>query len=87
MSSVTMKPGRRVAPHEHEEGAITKTIEQYTSQVPSGVYLTGAVGCMAASALLHLAGRKQDAIFVGHWAPAILILGLYNKLVKVEGSD
>ena len=28
--------GMRVAPHQHEEGTLTKTIEHYTSQVPSG---------------------------------------------------
>ena len=39
------------------------------------------------SALLKLSGRDKDADFVGHWVPTILILGLYNKLVKVEGSD
>jgi hypothetical protein len=55
--------------------------------VPSGGYLTAAVGCMAVSAVLHCAGRKHDALFVGQWAPAILIMGLYNKLVKVQGSD
>jgi hypothetical protein len=32
------RQARGVAPHEHEEGTITKTIEQYTSAVPSGVY-------------------------------------------------
>jgi hypothetical protein len=31
--------------------------------------------------------RKHDALFVGQWAPTFLILGLYNKLVKVAGSD
>jgi hypothetical protein len=24
---------------------------------------------------------------VGQWAPTILIMGLYNKLVKVKGSE
>jgi hypothetical protein len=76
-----------VAPHEHEEGAITQGIEKFTSQIPSGGYLTLAVGCMAASALLQLSGRKHASLFVGQWAPAILIMGLYNKLVKLEGSD
>lgn len=33
-----------VAPHEHEEGDITKAIEYYTGQVPSGVYLSLAPG-------------------------------------------
>jgi hypothetical protein len=26
-------------------------------------------------------------MFVGQWAPTVLILGLYNKLVKQLGSD
>jgi hypothetical protein len=32
-------------------------------------------------------GEKHKSLFVGQWAPTFLILGLYNKLVKVEGSD
>jgi hypothetical protein len=32
-------------------------------------------------------GRDKDAVFVGQWAPTLLILGLYNKLVKQLGSD
>jgi hypothetical protein len=27
------------------------------------------------------------ANFVGQWAPTFLILGLYNKIVKIAGSD
>ena len=76
-----------VAPHEHEEGELTKSIEHFTSQVPSGVFLAAGLACIPISALLYLGGRKSDAHFVGHWVPTILILGLYNKLVKVAGSD
>lgn len=79
--------GMKVAPHEHEEGTLTKTIEHYTSQVPSGVYLTAAIGAIGISAALQLAGRKEDSQFVGHWVPTILLLGLYNKIVKLHGSD
>jgi len=32
-------------------------------------------------------GRDRDAQFVGQWAPTFLILGLYNKVVKLLGSD
>jgi hypothetical protein len=32
-------------------------------------------------------GQRHNALFVGQWAPTFLILGLYNKLVKVAGSD
>jgi hypothetical protein len=79
--------GMSVAPREHEEGELTKTIEHYTSQVPSGVYLSLAFGAVGLSAVLYLAGRKSDAHFVGHWVPTILLMGLYNKLVKLQGSD
>ncbi len=85
MTSMTMNRG--VRPHQHEEGEITQAIEHYTSMVPSGTYLGVAAGCIGASAILHLLGRKHDAQFVGHWVPTILILGLYNKLVKQHGSD
>jgi hypothetical protein len=83
----TDNPTRGVAPHEHPEGTITKAIEHYTSAVPSGAYLSLAVGSIGLSALLKLAGRDKDAQFVGQWVPTILILGLYNKLVKQHGSD
>ena len=36
---------------------------------------------------MKMAGRDKDAEFIGHWVPTILILGLYNKLVKLQGSD
>jgi hypothetical protein len=82
-----MMTERGVRPGEHPEGELTKTIEHYTSMVPSGTYLSLAVGGIGLSAALHLMGRKQDAQFVGHWVPTILLLGLYNKLVKQHGSD
>ncbi len=87
MSTASLGRSSGVAPRQHEEGEITKQIEHYTSQVPSGVYLSLAIGSIGLSAVLHMVGRKQDAQFVGHWVPTILLLGLYNKLVKLEGSD
>ena len=79
--------GVGVRPREHEEGEITKMIEQYTSQVPSGFYLSLAFGSIGLSLYLRLNKREHDAMFVGHWAPAFLLIGIYNKLVKLEGSD
>jgi hypothetical protein len=69
------------------EGEVTKTIESATAAIPSGTFLTIAIGAMAASLLLMLTGRKNVANFVGQWAPTILIMGLYNKTVKQHGSD
>jgi hypothetical protein len=30
---------------------------------------------------------RNGDVFAGHWAPTLLILGFYNKLVKQHGSD
>ena len=72
---------------EHTEGRIAKTIEDQTAKLPSDTFLWGAMGAMAVSASLHMMGNTKASVFVGQWAPTILILGLYNKLVKQLGSD
>jgi len=37
--------------------------------------------------MYRMAGRKEESTFIGHWVSPLLILGLYNKVVKVAGSD
>ena len=69
------------------EGPIAKAIESQTAKLPSDAFLWAAVGCMATSATLQMMGNKHASLFVGQWAPTILIMGLYNKLVKQLGSD
>ena len=71
----------------HSEGSIARTIEQQTAKLPSDVFLWAAIGSMGASLVLRLMGRREDAVFVGQWAPTLLILGTYNKMVKQHGSD
>ena len=76
-----------VSRSEHTEGSVAKAIEQQTAKLPSDLFLWAAIGSIAASAALHLTGNKNGSVFVGQWAPTLLILGLYNKLVKQRGSD
>jgi len=69
------------------EGPVAKNIEKHTAKIPSDVFLWAALGSMAASLTLKIAGRKHNALFVGQWAAPFLLLGLYNKLVKIGGHD
>lgn len=69
------------------EGRGTKAIETQTAKIPSQVFLWSAIGSMVASAGLKIAGKKNTALFVGQWAAPFLLLGIYNKLVKLEGHD
>jgi hypothetical protein len=72
---------------QHTEGRVAKAIEQQTAKLPSDTFLWAAVGSMATSLTLGAIGQKHASLFVGQWAPTLLILGLYNKLVKQLGSD
>jgi hypothetical protein len=72
---------------EHREGSIARAIEQQTAKLPSDAFLWAAAASIATSLILKLLDRHHEALFVGQWAPTILILGLYNKLVKQHGSD
>ena len=69
------------------EGSLTRSVESQTAKVPSMGYLGAAIGSMAASAILKAFKKDHWSLFVGQWAPAFLIIGLYNKLVKQHGSD
>jgi hypothetical protein len=71
----------------HKEGPVAKAIEQQTAKVPSDVFLWTSFAVMGAALVMKLAGKDHISLFVGQWAAPILIMGLYNKLVKVEGHD
>jgi len=75
--------------HIPREDMVTKTIEKQTSKMPSVGWLGLAFGAMAISAGLEVfSGKRKDpAAFVGLWVPTFLLFGIYNKLVKLEGSD
>jgi hypothetical protein len=78
---------RTFTPPEHSEGPVARAIEQQTAKLPSDTFLWLAGGAIAASVAMKLSGRDHHALFFGQWVPTFLILGLYNKLVKLEGSD
>lgn len=71
-----------------KEGPLTKAVEQYTARLPSMTWLSAAFGSMILSAgIATFTERKSTANFIGLWAPTLLLIGIYNKLVKLEGSD
>ena len=72
---------------EHKEGKLAKAIEEQTAKLPSDIFLWAALGSMAISLTLQLAGSKHRSLFIGQWAAPFLLFGVYNKLVKLEGHD
>jgi hypothetical protein len=73
--------------HKHPEGKLATQIESQTAKLPSDLFLWAAGGSILAALALKMAGRDRDALFVGQWVPTLLILGTYNKIVKIFGED
>jgi hypothetical protein len=69
------------------EGPIARTLEEQTAKLPSDLFLWAAVGSIIAAVVLKVTEKHHDSTFVGQWAPTFLLLGIYNKLVKLHGSD
>jgi len=72
---------------EHKEGPVAAAIEKYTSKLPSDIFLWAALGSMAVSATLKILKKDEEALFVGQWAPSFLLLGNYNKMIKLAGYN
>lgn len=72
---------------EHTEGVVARTIEEQTAKLPSDTFLWAAIGAMGASAIAEFAGHRDKSRFFGQWVAPLLLLGVYNKLVKLHGSD
>ena len=71
----------------HSEGKVARSIESQTARLPSDVFLWTALGSIGVSLAVRMMGNREGSQFIGQWAPTILILGLYNKLVKVAGHE
>ena len=84
-TSRTAPPALVVRP-EHVEGDLARLIEQQTAKIPSHWFLVGALGSMAMSLMLELTGRQRESRFIGQWPAPLLIMGMYNKLVKTLGT-
>lgn len=72
--------------HAHE-GKTTVAVEKRTSKIPSIIFLTAGLGALTAAGCLMFHGKKNAAMTVGQWAAPLLIMGLYNKVVKTQGHD
>jgi hypothetical protein len=69
------------------EDQFTKSVEEYTAAIPSSAYLAVAIGAMGLSLFCQATGRGKWGNFIAQWVPTWLMIGVYNKLVKLDGHD
>ncbi len=68
---------------EHAEGALTRLMEQQAAKLPSDAFLLAAFGAMGLALWYYKRGELERSHLVGMWAPTLLTMGVYNKLVKL----
>ena len=98
-SAFKTSSGARKNGSQYDEGPVARGIEKQTAKLPSDIFLWAAGASILGSLFLQsrrpsriafLTGSRRSgelSTFVGQWAPTFLLLGIYNKLVKVAGSD
>ena len=99
-STIGTSSENSVEASEQREGKVARAIEKRTARLPSDIFLWAAGASIVGSLAIQILGFRGPvrgmkyrmmgsplANFVGQWAPTFLLLGLYNKLVKVAGSD
>ena len=87
MQDILDREPKSVPTESQREGPVARAIEQQTAKLPSDTFLWAAIGSIAVSLVMLMSGEEKKANFIGQWAPTLLILGLYNKMVKLHGSD
>lgn len=55
-----------------------------TENIPSSVLTGLAGGSLIASLVLYILRKKEDAVFVGHWVPSLLLMSLFAKYIGKE---
>lgn len=85
--------------YEQREGKVARMIEQQSPKIPTDLFLIAAGASVVGSLAIQLAtaGRRrrlglanrggQLSLFVGQWAPTFLMLGLYNKMLKLAQQE
>lgn len=63
----------------------TQVTEEFGKKIPNISFLGLAFGSIAASAAITFFGKNPKlGNFVGLWAPTLLVIGVYNKIAKLE---
>ncbi|MVM37975.1 hypothetical protein GO730_10855 [Spirosoma sp. HMF3257] len=70
---------------EHTEGPVATAVEEQRVKLLSDIFLWASLGSMGVSLYLQATGSRHRSLFVGQWAAPFRLLGLYNKLIKLEG--
>lgn len=69
------------------QGRAARLIEKQAAKLSSDFFLWASAASIGGSLVLQMLGKKQRSLFVGQWAPTLLLFGIYNKFVREARAD
>lgn len=71
----------------YKEGKVAKAIEKQTAKLPSDWFLWTGLSSLALSVVFKVMGKDHIGLLVSQLCSPLLLMGIYNKIVKLEGHD
>lgn len=65
----------------------TEAVEKQAAKIPSHLFLSASLAVIGLSLGLKSKKKNGMALFLGQWVAPLLILGLYNKMVRTQGPE
>jgi hypothetical protein len=71
-----------------EEGTslINEKVERIVGKNPSILITRAAIVSLVISMFFQIRGKRDWALFVAHWAPTLLLFGIFRKLSKTVSA-
>jgi hypothetical protein len=63
-----------------------RAVERGADWLASEVLVMAAGASVIGSLALKIAGRPHDALFVGQWAPTLVGLAVFTRLIQTHGA-
>jgi len=80
VENLARKPHMELDMHQRER--------EIAQKIPPHVFVGLALGSMVVSAAIAIFAKKREtANFVGLWAPSFLLIGIYDKLTRLEETE
>lgn len=84
LSLVQNKLGQVSKVVEEKVEDVSKAIQKQTGKVPTSLFFWAAAGAVATSAWMQFRKKRHMSLFIGEWAPTLLLLGVCQKLANEQ---
>lgn len=71
----------------HSGKKVDEMMDRQIAKAPSNAFVLMGLGSLGLSLLLRMLGSKEGSQFIGQWVPTLMIIAVYNKMLKEENLE